>query len=695
MTFQRLFLACTLLFSSLSLYAQQSLEEMQIDTSMFSNIDLSEIVVTAQYAPTDTRNAVHEVKVIKSKDIEEQGFVNLAEVLNRQLNFRVSSDPLIGNGLSIQGVGGENVQVMIDGVAVIGRVNGVVDLSQINLNNVARIEVIEGAMSAQFGSNASGGVVNIITKKSQAEKFRIELKNQYEDIGILTNGISAGIQHKHFFASVNAGRYDSQFAPTDSLRLYEEFILSTGEVVKTKKNPWNPKTQLSLDGMLRYRFSDSIDVRYQYRYFDEVLKNFGELRRPQFKPYAFDEYYHTTRQDHSIAGDIYLSPHYYLTTVFGFNEFDRIIETKRYDFENDSTSIVEAELDTSTFKAFLHRSVFSSLYKGIWDAQLGLELASETATGKRIADSTSTPINETSLANYAAWIGLRLKPTKKLTIQANLRYGHNSKYNHPFIPSLHLSWNPYKELKFRASYAHGFRAPSLKELHFSFIDVNHFIVGSTNLEAEYSKNLTAGLSYDWKLNKRQNVEFGGKVFYTKIRNRIVLSEFAPVQYTYDNLDSYETHGFNLSASYQLDNQLSLNSGLSYTRLFNEWSKDHDAPKFNGITELQNELQYTIKPIKTRVNVNHRFFGKQARYSVSSDDGVKQTFLANYHLLNLSLSRSFWKKRIFLSTGVKNITDVQSLPILGQDEDQHSAGGTSQLIDFGRTYFVKLNLKFAH
>ena len=95
--------------------------EVELD-SMLRKIKLDDVVVTAQYAPTSSENAVHQVKVIKAVDIQEQGQNNLAEVLINQLNLKVSNDPILGNGLRIQGIGGENIQVMIDGVPVIGRV---------------------------------------------------------------------------------------------------------------------------------------------------------------------------------------------------------------------------------------------------------------------------------------------------------------------------------------------------------------------------------------------------------------------------------------------------------------------------------------------------------------------------------------------------------------------------------------------
>ena len=104
--------------------------------------DLEEIVVTGQYAPISESNSVYKVKVINQDYITSRGAISLPQVLNSQLNLRLQEDGVLGSSINIQGLGGENVKVLIDGVPVVGRLNGSVDLSQINMNNVERIEVI-------------------------------------------------------------------------------------------------------------------------------------------------------------------------------------------------------------------------------------------------------------------------------------------------------------------------------------------------------------------------------------------------------------------------------------------------------------------------------------------------------------------------------------------------------------------------
>ncbi len=685
----RLYFLGSLLCCSGLLAAQSS---DPADSTIWKDITLEDVVVTAQYAPSHPSRAVHQVRVIEALDIQQQGLNNLAEVLTNQLNLRVSSDPFLGNGLRIQGIGGENVQILIDGVPVIGRVDGNIDLSQINLQNVERIELIEGAMSVQYGSNASGGVVNIITKKSQAKRFQLESQNQYEDVGILNNSLSLGWQSERIFASVRGSRFHSQFAPEDSLRLFRDVELPSGETIRQKKTPWNPKTQYGVDGTLRYFFTDSVNATYQYRFFDEVLTSFGEVRRPQFRPYAFDDHFRTRRQDHSLSLEAYIRPRFYLQSTTAYNRYGRESRTERLDFENDSTSLVDGAQDTSIFTSFLHRSTLGYLGKGKWSGQFGLEVFHETGSGGRIIDSTSSPINRATLTNYAAWLSLQYEPWNGFVFQGNLRYGYNTKYDHPLVPSFNAKLNLLPELTLTMSYALGFRAPSLKELYFNFIDINHFIVGNPELKAEQSHNAMLSLAYRTDIRQEHEFNVEAKAFLNNIRDRIVLAEFAPIQFNYQNIDQFNTRGFNLIAQYAFLNHLRLKSGFAYTFLSNPFSESFSTQRFTGLPELQNELHARIPLLETDLVVVHRYFGRQVRFFENGADELEQGFVGQYHLLNLTLSRSFWADRVFLSAGVKNLLDTRDVPINGQgDSGAHSSAGSAQLIGWGRTYFLRLNL----
>ena len=92
-----------------------SLDANQSKITMYTdNLELTTFVVTGQYSESSVENSVHKVKVIDSKRIEAQGAVNLQELMEQEMNIRVSQDNVLGSSMSIQGLSGENVKILID-----------------------------------------------------------------------------------------------------------------------------------------------------------------------------------------------------------------------------------------------------------------------------------------------------------------------------------------------------------------------------------------------------------------------------------------------------------------------------------------------------------------------------------------------------------------------------------------------------
>ncbi|MCI5080955.1 MAG: TonB-dependent receptor [Saprospiraceae bacterium] len=662
-------------------------QDLSIEDSIAWSIDVEDVVVTAQYEPTHYKEAVHEIKVIKAATFREQGQTNLAEVLTNQLNMRVQTDPILGNGLAIQGIGGENVLVMIDGVPVIGRVNGNIDLSQILLQDVARIEIIEGALSAQYGSNAAGGVINVITQKSQLEKWKISSQHQFENIGLQQHSLQLGSQFGGLYASLSANYTQAQFASEDSLRVFQTQVLSDGTAVRTRAIPWNPKEQLGLSAQLGYQFSERSKLRYRGSWFDETLDRLGEIRRPQFRPYAFDEFYTTQRQDHSLDFTTSFGD-YYLQSLTAFNEFERIKTTERWDIEQNLRTLVEGQQDTSQFRALMHRNILNKTINDNWSAQAGLEIRLESGSGQRIVDSTSNNINQTRLDNYAFWAGAKYQLSKQFQVQGQLRYGYNTKFNHPVIPAIHMSWRPLDHWQMKASYATGFRAPGIKELHFYFIDTNHFILGNQALRPEYSQNVKWMLGFDQKLRAEWPFRTDLSLFYNQIKDRIILAEFEPARFNYQNLEQFETFGGNWTASIDMTRVLQFKTGLAYT-----WQRSSGVNSWLGSAEMQQELSYRLPLLDAKLVLVHRFIGQQLRFYEQADGTLERGTVDPYHLINATLSKSFWQERIFLSLGGKNLLDVQQVPTTGSSGGTHSSNAGSQLIDFGRNWWIRLQLQF--
>ncbi|MEO1436530.1 MAG: TonB-dependent receptor, partial [Bacteroidota bacterium] len=470
--------------------------DLMAQDSIAWSIDVPDVVITGEYAPTHPSKAVHQIEVLDGEVLTKKGFTNLSEVLEYQLNFQVSSDPILGNGLSIQGISGQNVQILIDGVPVIGRLGGNVDLSQILTSQIERVEIVEGAMSAQYGSNASAGVVNIITKKSQIGAIGMDFSTQYESIGIQNHQFSLGFQDEVLYVQGNFQYQDYQFAPIDSMRLTEVVFDEDSTAMIVKKEPWNPKTQLTYGGLSRVQVNRNLVATYRLQHFEEELNIYGVVRRPFFLPYAFDEQYNTVRTDHNVSFEWDPQRPFHLTSTTAHNFYKRDDFTTRLDFDNDSTSLVAGLQDTTQFNTWLHRSIFSTNFKGRWNGQFGIEVMHESGSGDRLLDTLSSDPTVADMFNFAGWASATFQVYDRLKLKGNLRFGYNSDFAHPLIPSLHVHWAPNDRWNIRSSYSMGFRSPTLKELYFNFIDVNHFIIGNPAVKPETSHNLHGAVEFN-------------------------------------------------------------------------------------------------------------------------------------------------------------------------------------------------------
>lgn len=631
--------------------------------------------MTGEFEPTSAEKAVHEVKVIDAEQIQTMGFQQLDEVLEQQLNLRVNQDPSLGAGLTKQGIGGNNVQIMIDGVPVIGRLDGNIDISQLPLYNVERVEIVQGAMSNRYGTNAAGGVINLITKKNDGAEWSVTTQNQWENVGLLSNTLGLSGRLGRVLLSGSVFRYKSQLFSDDSLR--------------SSQSMWNPKEQVGGDAQFKYYGKKSLEFGISVRYFDELVRDLGEVKRPQFEPYSFDQYFYTRRIDPRAHLKFDMGRNHKFNSVTAFNLYDRVSENRRIDFENDSNYVLDDGQDTSKFTTLLNRTIVTAKYGNRWKAEYGLETQYETGAGDRIIDSSSTPINETRMMNIAGWVGAQYMPNERWTIQPSVRVGWNTRFDHPVLPSIKAVYRGDKNLIVRAGYAQGFRAPDLKEQYFEFVDVNHDIHGNPNLEAETSHNAYIAVERELLTNEAHRALVRGRIFYNYIENQITLAQTAPLYYEYINVGRLWTDGVNAELDYKLYDDFTFLFGAGYTRAKSFWDELTEPTDYIGTVDLNLQATYVIPKIETNVTLNFRYFGKQGNYFLS-DEVLTLNEQNPYNMTHLSFSRGFWNNRVFVSVGAKNLFDIQTVEVSQVSNSTHSPSG-AQLVSWGRSYFIKLNM----
>ena len=139
--------------------------------------NINDLVITGQIVPVMAKQSIYKVNAISTTEINQRAAVSLNDVLNYEMNNFISNDNLLGSSVNIGGIGGQNVKVLVNGIPVTGRENGNLDMGQLNMNNIKRIEMIQGPMSVMYGSNALGGVINLITATPKKKKPSITIFN--------------------------------------------------------------------------------------------------------------------------------------------------------------------------------------------------------------------------------------------------------------------------------------------------------------------------------------------------------------------------------------------------------------------------------------------------------------------------------------------------------------------------------------
>jgi outer membrane receptor for ferrienterochelin and colicins len=632
--------------------------------------NMNELVVTAQYTPQRVDKSIYKVNVIGKKQIEQKGANNLAELFTSELSIRVNQDGALGSSMSIRGLSGEHVKFLVDGIPMIGRMNGNIDLGQLNLYNVDHIEFIEGPMSVVYGSNALAGVVNIITKENKNTPLIAGVETYVESVGTFNINANASIKKNRNVFSLSGGRnFFGGYSVTDG-----------------RSMTWKPKRQYLFDGYYIYDHQ-----RYKFKFttsfFNELLLNQGDVIEPH---YAIDSYFTTNRFNNSLDFSSQIGKTLFVKALASYSIYERRKETyfKNLHTLEEVPSENDGDQDTTRFYALNVRAEISrSSDERRLDYQAGIDINDERGSGKRIKDQ------EQYIGDYAAFVTLKYRPVPVLIIQPGLRLIYNTRYNAPLVYSVNLRYSITELITARASYSRGFRAPSLKELYLYFVDVNHNIQGNDNLKAEDSHNFILDLGYKRERGKAAH-GISLDLFYNSINNIITIAQINNTLYSYINIDNYVSKGFQLELFYELYPNLRWKIGLAETGRKNTIEGEEEKLKnFFYSTDLNTSITYMIRKWNFDASIFYKYNGRLPQYYQNTEGELEEGYIEDYHTMDITLNKHFFNRTLTISAGIKNLFDVKAVNATGATAGGVHSGGGSSLVGYGRSYFISLSYGF--
>lgn len=633
-----------------------------------SPLKLNEVVVTGTGTINKLKNSPVAIDVISQRELQNTNiptFENAMIALNPSMSFTPNA---MGSYMQLNGLSNRYILVLVDGKKLGGDVGGNVDLNRIDMGNIKRIEVLKGAASSLYGSDAIAGVINIITNKPK-DLVNFSTETRFSEYGQFTQNANLYLNVGGFSSSTSFQRNQA-----DGWQLNKKEIINDKEIDTDKQ------------AMLRF-YSDVFSQRFGYKATKELSMYVeGSLFDKKFKrpvsAYGFDMKY----VDYSFgAGAKYLLKNNGLITL-DWNT-DRFEYFKAYLKETkDKNGVTFMPGD----EEFVRRQKYNNInLKGTFNAgkfnkvTVGSEYKVDNLYAP--ADSIGGSRNVYTLAFYAQD---EINLFGKLNIVPGVRYIYNETFKNRVTPKVSAMYTLH-DFNFRVSYATGFKTPELKQL---FMKTEVTSKGKTTLSIG-NKDLKPESSNYYSVNAEYIKDFLSLTvtgYINNLKNKIdtyeieltpeEIAEGYNKKSSYHNIGRSRIQGVDFTFNSYLGYNLTLGGGYSYVN-----AKDLDTGKrlqrisrHTGNVNLNWFKDFGL--FKSNFNLNGRL--QSRRYYDDGDDARA------YQLWNFATRHTFKSINGLVfepGLGIENIFDFV---------DDKPFNRNYATLSPGRTFYASLKIKFS-
>ncbi|NIJ45681.1 outer membrane receptor for ferrienterochelin and colicins [Wenyingzhuangia heitensis] len=711
MSLNKLSVVACFILSKANVFAQQNL--FPKDTIKAQNLE--KVVLVHKDNVMSLSKKLFSVAVISKKDIEQTAANNLADVLTQNLNITVTPDASTGKStVSMFGLDGQYVKILIDGIPIASD-NGMgnnIDISQINLEDVNRIEVGEGAMGVLYGDNAVAGVINIVTERRQRHKWQIQASVQEESIGKEYNISDKGRHIQNFKVSNNLNEhinYTLGVSRNNFNGFYngyqgKDYVNIVDGAVKNdtlRGTEWNPKEQITYFANANINIGKH-NIFYKFQYFDEsvdVYNRFVTGRKQEdgsLKATAVDETFDTNRivNNVTITGPLKGETNYNL--FLSQQNQKRYYQQYTYNIllqgiEGYNTDAISQSSDVWFSKGFISNIVPNSTF---FNLQVGYEFSWQEGFDAIATGDYSNDVVVNTLNNYDFFSVADFYINKRLSLYPGARITNNSQFGNKFIWSLSSIYKITDSFNTKAVFGSAFRAPNFTELFYYFVDANHNVQGNKNLQPEDGISILLNFNKSTRLTKQSTLKTALKGYYFDIDNKIgditIVEEDGSNLFTYANIDNSKIAGISLDNTYSYKN-LSLGLGATYMGESTTISTtDTSNSDYLWSYNIQSNINYKIPSIKTTFSGQIKYTGRtQVLLGDNTGSGainIGQT--DSFTWLDASVRKDI-TQNINLTFGARNILDVVTVNASDVAAEGHSNPANNRLFGNGRSYFLKL------
>lgn len=514
--------------------AQNAMSADRLDEyidSISRHFDLGEVVVTGTRTPKFLKDTPIQTRVITSREIEKTDATNIQDLLQQELpGVEFSYAMNQQTHLNFSGFGGQGVLFLIDGERLAGETMDDVDFTRLNMDNVERIEIVKGAASALYGSNATGGVINIITKKTD-KPWTLNVNGRLARHNEQRYGASFGLNGKRL-----GNMFTANYTDVDNFDVHS----ASDPVTRIISTVYGDRT-LNLKDQLVWSPSRNVEIGGRVGYF------FRQTTRTAEQPERYRDFSGGLRIDWT------LSDHDMLQANYAFDQYDK----------SDYQKL--RKLDIRDYSNV--RNTFRLLYNHTFGC--GDILTAGADFMHDYLFNTNLDNTERKQDSFDFFLQYDWRISQKLEAVGAVRYDYFSDGGESRLtPKLNLCYKPVRNLSLRAGYGMGFRAPTLKEKYYDFDMAGIWIVeGNAALKSEISHNLNLSAEY-----VKGHYNLTASAYYNKVENKLATG--APYFRTpsdklpylpYTNLDGYSVYGGEIGVQARWDNGMSARFTYAYTK----------------------------------------------------------------------------------------------------------------------------------
>lgn len=603
------------------------------------------MVVTASRTPEKKIDTNADVTVVSAKEIEQKHFDDVAQAVKNVPGVFISSHGASGQSYNSDQIyinGSSNVVVLVDGIRRNTNGNSLMNASiaeLVAMDSVDHIEVLKGSSSTLYGSDAQGGVINIITKKAKEDGVKTTLRTSF------------GNNSKEKYTLYNAGKEGNIFWSIEGGK----------ELGGTFKDGWGRK-------IINHLNAEHYNAKLGYDLGNDsnIVVNYEKYKTDYTKP------------------------------SYGSNDRRAVAGKKNNDALNLQYTAKIRDNLTNLFSVYRNRTTFDIPSQpwgmdmkttGVSD-QLTYTINKQTLTGgfdwykdEVPFDYDNTGISEvqgTSIHNIAFYLQDKIALTNQWNITPGVRVDHHSTFGTHTSPSLSVGFKQSENTNYYVNYKTFFVAPNLYQLFGSDAYFGH--VGNKNLKPQEGNTIEFGINH----NFGDNLTGTFNVYHTHAKN--ILYADPSDNYHYANGGKSSLNGFTINLDKKFSSHWAAGIGYSYLHIP---AKEGQNINFNGSLP-ESTLNINVDYNTPKFNVSLSGRGIMNRYGTKADwrgNPTKMSNYANYWVWDLAANYQFTKEATLFAR-VNNIFD-QFYTDIGSSQDPYGTWYSAP----GRNFEIGLQFQF--